>query len=330
MIRRPTTLLLGCLLLLTSATALGRTAVVPPTASELRVIVETLTTPEMDGRRSGAPGGDRATRRIAEWLAAAGLRPGGDAGTFLQSFTVAPGRRVGAGSTLEVAGRPLKPGVEWTPHGGSRQGDVAGDLVFVDDTWSGELRDKVVVAPPRGSRLESLILARHRQAAAVLLVTDTLPTLDATAAPVSIVSGSITRDAAEALRAASARAAARLVVEVVPADIRAANIIGVLPGTDPSLASEAVVLGAHWDHLGSSGGATYHGADDNASGTAVVVALARAFAAAGGARRTLVFALFGGEELGLIGSGHYVRHAAVPLPPPRLPRRSRVGAVSLA
>jgi membrane-associated protease RseP (regulator of RpoE activity) len=55
------------------------------------------------------------------------------------------------------------------------------------------------------------------------------------------------------------------------------------------------------------------GADDNASGTAVVLELARAFAAAGGAARTLVFVLFSGEEIGLLGSGHYVRHPVVPL-----------------
>src|SRR5439155_1715803 len=119
--------------------------------------------------------------------------------------------------------------------------------------------------------------------------------------------------AAAALRAAPAGTTARLAVDLAPADLRAANVIGVLPGADPALAGETIVLGAHWDHLGSSGGATYHGADDNASGTAVVVGLARAFAAAGGARRTLVFVLFGAEEVGLIGSGHYVRHAALPL-----------------
>jgi len=140
-----------------------------------------------------------------------------------------------------------------------------------------------------------------------------LPTLDATSAPVDIASGSLTRAAAEALRAVSNPATARLVVDLAPADVRAANVIGVLPGADPALAGETIVLGAHWDHLGSSGGATYPGADDNASGTAVVVGLARAFAAAGGARRTLVFVLFGAEELGLIGSGHYVGHPPLPL-----------------
>jgi hypothetical protein len=313
MIRRSATLLLACVLLLTSTAALGASAVVPPSASELRSIVETLTAPEMDGRRAGTPGGERATNRIAQWLAAAGLRPGGDGASFLQSFTLAPGRRLGPASTLEVGGQALKAGIDWTPHGGSRPGEVSGGLSFVDESWNGDLRDKIVVAPPRGSRLESLILARQRGAAALLLITDSLPTLDATSAPVGLASGSITRAAANALRAAATAATARLVVDLLPADVRAANVIGVLPGTDPAVAGETIVLGAHWDHLGSSGGAVYYGADDNASGSAVVVGLARAFAAAGSARRTLVFVLFGAEEIGLIGSSHYVRHAALPL-----------------
>src|SRR5437764_8205642 len=170
MIRRLATLPFACALLLTSAVALARAPVAPPTASELLSIVEMLTAPEMDGRRAGTPGGERATNRIAEWLAAAGLRPGGDGASFLQSFTLAPGRRLGPASTLEIGGRALKAGVDWTPHGGSRPGEVSGVLTFVDDSWNGDLHDKIVVAPPRGSRLESLILARQRGAAALLLI----------------------------------------------------------------------------------------------------------------------------------------------------------------
>ena len=312
MIRRSATRLACVLLLLTSTASAVSAGVTPPTAPELRAVVDVLTAPEMEGRRAGTAGGNRATDRVAAWLAATGLRPGGDAGSFLQSFTVAPGRRVGPASTLQIGGRTLTPAVDWMPHGGSPRGEVTGALLFADDAWNGDLRDKIVIAPARGSRLESLILARQRGAAAVLLIADTLPPLDATPAPVGIVSGSITRGAANALRAAGP-ATARMVVDLVAADLRAANVIGVLPGIDPALAGETIVLGAHWDHLGTSAGAVYHGADDNASGTAVVVGLARAFAAAGGARRTLVFVLFGAEELGLIGSGHYVKHAALPL-----------------
>lgn len=103
---------------------------------------------------------------------------------------------------------------------------------------------------------------------------------------------------------------------------RTANVVGLLPGRDPRLRAEAVVIGAHYDHLGIGMesslapdrlGEVHPGADDNASGTAVVLGLARAFAQAGGAGRTLVFAAFGAEELGLLGSTHYARLPAVPL-----------------
>jgi hypothetical protein len=100
------------------------------------------------------------------------------------------------------------------------------------------------------------------------------------------------------------------------------NVVGVLPGTDPGLRDEAIVIGAHYDHLGLGGegslspdryGDVHAGADDNASGTAVVMALAKALAGAGGVPRTLVFVAFSGEEMGLLGSAHYVRHPAWPL-----------------
>jgi aminopeptidase YwaD len=101
-----------------------------------------------------------------------------------------------------------------------------------------------------------------------------------------------------------------------------ANVVAVLPGRDPHLQHEAIVVGAHYDHLGRGGqpglsldrgDAIHHGADDNASGTAVMLALARAFAAMGGVPRTLVFVAFSGEELGLLGSKHYSKNPAWPL-----------------
>src|SRR5438552_18011815 len=226
MIRRLATLPFAAALLLASAVALARAPVVPPPASELRAIVETLTAPEMDGRRAGTPGGERATERLATWLGAAGLRPAGDSGTFLQSFRVAPGRRLGPGSALEIGGRALVPGVDWTPHGGSRPGEITGPLAFLDDEWSADVRGKIVVATSRRSRLETLILARQRGAAAVLLVTDPLPTLDATSAPVDIASGSPTRAAPAAPRASSNPPTARLALDPAPAAVRAANVIG--------------------------------------------------------------------------------------------------------
>jgi hypothetical protein len=114
----------------------------------------------------------------------------------------------------------------------------------------------------------------------------------------------------------------RLGVDVIRERGRTANVVGILPGRDPALGEEAVVIGAHYDHLGRGGeaslapdafGTIHPGADDNASGTAVLIGLARAFAAAGGARRTLVFAAFAGEEMGLLGSSFYTRNPPLPL-----------------
>jgi hypothetical protein len=86
------------------------------------------------------------------------------------------------------------------------------------------------------------------------------------------------------------------------------NIIARIPGADPALAAEAVLVGAHFDHLGTGGGGEiYYGADDNASGSAVVLELARLFTEWGvRPARTVIFALFNAEELGLIGSMYYV------------------------
>jgi hypothetical protein len=100
-----------------------------------------------------------------------------------------------------------------------------------------------------------------------------------------------------------------------------ANVIGVLDGEGP-LAEETIVLGAHYDHLGfgeygsrrPSERAVHYGADDNASGTAAIIELARRYAArAERPARRLVFVAFDAEERGLIGSKHYVDHPSFPL-----------------
>lgn len=95
-----------------------------------------------------------------------------------------------------------------------------------------------------------------------------------------------------------------------------ANVLGVILGTDPALRDEVVVIGAHLDHMGEVPFRSryYPGADDNASGTAVLLELARAVSqSATQPKRTLLFAAWNAEELGLIGSSRYVDAPAYPL-----------------
>ena len=104
----------------------------------------------------------------------------------------------------------------------------------------------------------------------------------------------------------------------VASERTAPNVVGILPGSDPALRDEHVVVTAHMDHLGVrtpvNGDSIYNGADDNASGTAAVLEIARAFGRPGVApRRSILFLVVSGEEEGLWGSGWYVGHPAVPL-----------------
>lgn len=110
-------------------------------------------------------------------------------------------------------------------------------------------------------------------------------------------------------------------INLVKKQTEAYNIIGILEGTDAVLKNEAIVIGAHYDHLGKGGQGSlavnsteiHHGADDNASGVAAVLELARQFAQEKKNKRTLIFIAFGGEEEGLLGSKFYVNNPAFPL-----------------
>jgi hypothetical protein len=93
------------------------------------------------------------------------------------------------------------------------------------------------------------------------------------------------------------------------------NVLARIPGTDPALKNEYVILGAHYDHLGvDMTGDVFNGADDNASGTAVVMEAARTMTLNRlRPRRTILFALWAAEEAGLYGSKYYTEHPVYPL-----------------
>jgi peptidase M28-like protein/PDZ domain-containing protein/PA domain-containing protein len=232
--------------------------------------------------------------------------------------------------------------------------DVHDRIVLV---LAGEPRGRDAGSPFRkpdayhySERRHKVINARQHGARAVLLVTSTsankdrLPELRGLTQPWGVLAAAVTRPVADALLAPTGTTLTALAeridrafkpdsfpvpgvklalsVDLVRERGTTANVIGVLPGTDGKLKDEAIVVGAHYDHLGRGGegslapdaaGTIHPGADDNASGVAAVMGLARTFAAGGGVPRTLVFVAFAGEEMGLLGSEEYVRHPAFPL-----------------
>ena len=96
--------------------------------------------------------------------------------------------------------------------------------------------------------------------------------------------------------------------------VDSANVIARISGSDPQLKNQYVVYSGHWDHHGQVGDKIYHGASDNAAGTAGVLELARAFKAMQPApRRTMLFLWPTAEEKGLLGARYYVLHPLYPL-----------------
>lgn len=117
------------------------------------------------------------------------------------------------------------------------------------------------------------------------------------------------------------RSRAAFKINIVKKQAEAYNVVGILEGNDPVLKKEAIIIGAHYDHLGRGGQgslaanstAIHHGADDNASGVAGLIELARQFSEEKNNKRTIIFIAFGGEEEGLLGSKFYVGNPVFPL-----------------
>ncbi len=112
--------------------------------------------------------------------------------------------------------------------------------------------------------------------------------------------------------------------EIIRKESGTRNVLMLLPGTDPVLKNEYVIIGAHFDHLGMGGPGSssravdtigvHHGADDNASGVSEMIELAEKFAMTKGShKRSLVFAAFSGEEMGLLGSKYFAEHPGIDL-----------------
>ena len=102
-----------------------------------------------------------------------------------------------------------------------------------------------------------------------------------------------------------------------PIEAVTTNVIGILRGSDSKLSKETILLSAHLDHLGVRAGMPgdniFNGADDDASGVTAVLELAQALASGPKPKRTVVFALFGSEEIGGYGARYFQEHPPVPI-----------------
>lgn len=194
-----------------------------------------------------------------------------------------------------------------------QQGTPEGDNPHSRFTTAGQLRFKVAAAQSAGVGA-LLIISSEDDLKNDALAKLHYDNVGLAGIPVAVIS----KQAAQKLMNTKE---VTLRTDVVRVDVPAHNVVGVIEGSDPVLKNESIIIGAHYDHLGRGGegslaprpGEIHHGADDNASGTAGVLELARIFSQGPKLKRTLVFIAFSGEEEGLLGSNYYVNHPLMPL-----------------
>jgi peptidase M28-like protein/PDZ domain-containing protein/PA domain-containing protein len=351
--------------------------------SDLEKHAKYLASEKLTGRGVDTPGIKLARDYIAAEVAKYGLMPGGDGGSYFQSFDVAVGVTVEQPSGLTLASEtPLVLAEQWIPLGLSLSGKIAAEMVFVgygvtakdygyDDYAAVDVKGKIALVlryepPPKEAKSpfkkfpdyssHSALRTKANNArdhgAVGMILVDLNNTGGGPAELLSTSSslwrGGRTLVAAQVKRAvienrlaahgialtalkekidSSGKPAsmpltgltAALQVNLAEVRERADNVVAILPGSDSSRRDQNIVIGAHYDHLGfghfgardtRSAGTIHPGADDNASGTAVLLDLARRLAQLPvKPARTIIFAAFSAEELGLHGSRHFVDRA---------------------
>ena len=298
----------------------------PLSADALKYHVSVLAADDMQGRETGSAGALRAAAYIGSVLERAGWARAGQDGGYLQGIGMAGWRTKGElTATFEGPGGAqfdARHGVDlrWL-RGPPRQATL--DLVPVDSLEALPAQPDAQSAlllltdgrtamewlgPSRGQGWGALVIMGPSSAGEPQPRPDSL--LGASDDPVLLMArGPLVQRLRD-----GAFDVLHLVLESEP-PVLAANVVGLLPGT--SRPDEVIVLSAHYDHIGLAEDGedrVFNGADDDASGVAVVLELARALAANGRRpERTIVALLVTGEERGLLGSRAYVQAAPVPL-----------------
>ncbi len=301
------------------------------------------------GRETGTPGARCAADYIASVFQEAGLVGAGEGGSFFQVFQVQMGSRLVEGNALTLSAKSFPVGETWVPFGFSGSGAVEGALVYggpgvsrpgsEEDAYAHlDIEGKIVVVEggdPHGATANTMAgdphfkatVAAGRGAIAVLVLLpegEALPDPEAEQRPaVKVPVVAISSEAADAVRAAAeAGEHAAVTAAIEPRMVEARNVVALIPGSDPTVGREVVIIGAHYDHLGMGGDGSlapddrvvHNGADDNASGTAALMEVAHLLQAPSRKpARTILFLAFTGEEKGLWGSAHYVEEPLRPM-----------------
>jgi hypothetical protein len=315
-------------------------------AERFAELVRYLADDAREGRGVGTKGLDDALAYVQDKLVAHGVEPGVPG--WRQSFEVTSDVRRGAATAVAIDGKPLA-AEDLAPVAGSQNASGAGEIVAVgwgivdkdaklDDYKGKNVRGKVALVhrftppdaklePRDASRLGDLrykaFVAKGQGATALIVIDDgdpkaeeaPLPKLAATETAAQLPIVVLTRKAGAALRTGTHTA--KVTVALEPVRTKTANLVGVIRAGAATKQPGVVVVGAHIDHLGMGGPsslkpsevAVHNGADDNASGVAALVEVARALVAKKGElQRDVYIVAFSAEEMGTLGAQHFVKN----------------------
>ena len=322
------------------------TAGMDPALAHVRYLADDA----LEGRGAGTSGARCAAQYIADQFEAIGLEGAGPNGSYFQGFPIHAGAVLGAGSTLRTPQSTYTLTEDWIPFGYSASGAVTGTLLYGGDginrpgdpnneyptldltgrivvVEDGDLRSPSSRALQTGAHFKASVAAGRNAGGMLILLGEGrgLPDLSGeTRAALRIPVAAVRGEAADRIRQ-TARSGDRafLAASVQPRTVEARNVAALLPGSDPNLADEVLIIGAHYDHLGLGGegsldpdafGVVHNGADDNASGTSGLIEIARRLAESDRRpARSVLFLAFTAEEKGLWGSSHYVRNPLLPI-----------------
>lgn len=329
--------ILPCLLLVGCATAhapksgKGDEQIV----SDLQQNIQYLASDKLEGRRTGTPGEMMAATYISSKFKDIGLQPKGTE-DFLQPFPVNEGKQINAATSLLVDGKKLELNKDYFPlvYSANASVDAMPSIALQErgTPWFLDLKELLAEnASNLHFDINDAIVNRakliQKKGATALFVYNTSKTEDGLKfeardktepAPIPVVY--IMKDATKKLlHDPSAMLDIKLKIDIGEKKRTGTNVIGFIDNG----AATTVILGAHFDHLGygedhnslytGSEPQIHNGADDNASGTAALIELAKLLKASSLKNNNYLFIAFSGEELGLFGSKYFVEHPTVSL-----------------
>ena len=310
------------------------------TLANLQTHVRYLSDDKMEGRRTGTPGEKSASDYIISAFSQAGLQPKGDRGGWLQAFDIDEGRQVSADAYFSVNDRPFVLNKEYFPLAFSAVGAVSGSPAIALQErgvpWFLDLKELLEgAAGVSHFDLEAAIRERaascSQKGATALILFNSSKTADnlsydprvrpVAVAVIPVIY--ITREARRKyLRDESAELDIKMKVAFTEKKRTGHNIAGYLDNG----AASTVIIAAHYDHLGYGEesdslkrgdsvkrGLVYKGADDNSSGVAAIIELARLLKESKLRGNNYLFVAFSGKEQGMYGSQYFVEHPLVDL-----------------